>query len=140
MYDGLALNGVSFRVVDPDGDHDATHPRTAPDGTVGPIELRSPSLLRCYRDGTDPTRGDGWFRTGDLGRIDPNDRRLSVQGRSDDLIITGGEKVWPDPVERILVSDERVRGRRGDRSVGPRVGSAGGGGRGAGRPSGPRPG
>ncbi len=73
------------------------------------IELRSPTLLRCYRDGTDPVRPDGWYRTGDLGRVDPRTQHLTVLGRADDLIISGGEKVWPDPVEAVLRTDHRVR-------------------------------
>jgi O-succinylbenzoic acid--CoA ligase len=62
-------------------------------------------LLRAYRgrDGdVDPFVPDGWFPTGDLGSWDPVARRVTVQGRRGDLIITGGEKVWPDPVERVL--------------------------------------
>lgn len=107
VYDGLALNGVEVRVVDPAAP--AASPRAARPGEQGPIELRSPTLLRCYRDGTDPVRPDGWYRTGDLGRLDPRTQHLSVLGRADDLIISGGEKVWPDPVEAILRTDHRVR-------------------------------
>jgi O-succinylbenzoic acid--CoA ligase len=108
VYDGLSLNGVEVRIVDLDAPGIAP-PGAAPPGTLGPIELRTPSLLRTYRDGTDPVAHDGWYRTGDLGRIDPDSRLLSVHGRTDDLIITGGEKVWPDPVESVLATDRRVR-------------------------------
>jgi o-succinylbenzoate---CoA ligase len=82
VYDGVPLDGVDVRIVD------------------GEIALRCPMLLRAYRDGTDPTVG-GWFRTGDLGRLDA-DGRLTVDGRRDSLIITGGENVWPDAVEDVL--------------------------------------
>jgi O-succinylbenzoic acid--CoA ligase len=109
VYDGLCLNGVEVRIIDPDAPVGAAPPGAAPPGLLGPIELRSPSLLRAYRDGTDPVGADGWYRTGDLGRLDPVTRLLSVHGRSDDLIISGGEKVWPEPVESILTSDHRVR-------------------------------
>ena len=95
VYDGLALNGVGVRIA-------------GEQGVAGPIEIRSPTLLRCYRDGTDPTDRHGWFRTGDLGMIDPVDGRLTVHGRSDELIITGGEKVWPADVEAILGADPRI--------------------------------
>ena len=89
VYDGLPLDGVDVRV---DGD--------------GEIQLRGPMLLRSYRDGRDPLT-DGWFATGDLGRWLP-DGRLHVDGRRSELIISGGENVWPEPVERALRSDPRV--------------------------------
>jgi O-succinylbenzoic acid--CoA ligase len=110
VYDGLTLNGVQLRIVEVD-DTDAPdgRARSAPPGAIGPIELRSPTLLRCYRDGSDPLSPEGWYRTGDLGSIDPITRLLTVHGRGDDLIITGGEKVWPDPVEAVLATDHRVQ-------------------------------
>lgn len=107
VYDGLALGGVEVRVVDPD-DPGQGPTRVAEHGVLGPIELRTPSLGRCYRDGTPLGAADGWFRTGDLGRLSVDTRLLSVQGRADDMIVTGGEKVWPDTVEAVLVRDHRV--------------------------------
>ncbi|KAA0234396.1 MAG: putative 2-succinylbenzoate--CoA ligase [Acidimicrobiales bacterium] len=96
VYDGLPLNGVEVRI-----------------GSAGPtpgeILVRSHTLLRCYRDGTDPKDSAGWFRTGDVGHLAAGDRRLVVEGRADELIITGGENVWPQPVEEVLRSDPRVR-------------------------------
>lgn len=83
VYDGVPLDGVEIR-VDPHGE----------------IHLRCPMLLRCYRDGTSPLR-DGWYATGDLGAIDA-DGRLVVHGRRGELIITGGENVWPAAVESVL--------------------------------------
>ncbi len=112
VYDGLALSGVGVRVIDPDHDHrdpgGPDRPHLARAGTIGPIEVRSPTLLRSYRDGSDPVDPDGWFRTGDLGSIDEIDQRLVVRGRGDDVIITGGENVWPEVVEALLRTDERV--------------------------------
>jgi o-succinylbenzoate---CoA ligase len=96
VYDGLALNGVAVRVG------------AGADDGPGPIELSSPTLLRCYRDGTDPKDARGWYRTGDLGTYDATTGRLTVDGRADELIITGGEKVWPAPVEELLRADPRV--------------------------------
>ena len=58
-------------------------------------------LLRCYRDGSDPRIVGGWLPTGDGGRISP-DGILTVFGRMAEVIVTGGEKVWPVPVERVL--------------------------------------
>lgn len=113
VYDGLALSGVGVRVIAPDHDHrspdEPVRPQLAPAGTIGPIEVRSPTLLRSYRDGSDPVDRDGWYRTGDLGSVDEIDQRLRVHGRSDDVIITGGENVWPEVVEALLRTDERVR-------------------------------
>jgi O-succinylbenzoic acid--CoA ligase len=82
VYDRRPLDGVEVRAV------------------AGELQLRCPMLLRCYRDGTDPRTADGWFPTGDLGAV--ADGLVSVDGRKGDLIITGGENVWPEPVEAIL--------------------------------------
>ena len=84
VYDGVALDGVEVRV-------DAR----------GAINVRGPSLLRAYRDGSDPRDADGWLATGDLGRLDL-EGVLQVDGRASDLIITGGENVWPAAVEAAL--------------------------------------
>ena len=84
VYDGVPLDGVDVAIADD-----------------GEIRLRGPMLLRAYRDGTSPLDPDGWFPTGDLGGW-RDDGRLVVHGRRGDLIITGGENVWPDPVERAL--------------------------------------
>lgn len=98
VYDGHALDDVEVRVA---GD--------------GHISLRGPTLLRAYRDGTDPKGPEGWLDTGDLGALDA-DGRLTVFGRAGDMIVTGGEKVWPTPVEHVLlqhpgVADVAVAGR-----------------------------
>jgi o-succinylbenzoate---CoA ligase len=89
VYDGRPLDGVQVR-IDPEGE----------------IHVRGPMLLRAYRDGTDPRR-DGWFATGDLGRWGA-DGRLVVDGRRGDLIISGGENVWPEPVEAVLRRHPKV--------------------------------
>ena len=90
VYDGRALDGVDVR-IDADGE----------------IHLRGSMLLRCYRDGTDPKDPDGWLPTGDLGTW-RDDGRLHVTGRRGDLIITGGENVWPEAVEAALRSHPEV--------------------------------
>jgi len=102
VYDGVPLDGVEVRV----------------DPADGQIHVRGPMLLRCYRDGTDPKSPDGWLATGDAGRIDEKGR-LHVDGRMGDVIVTGGEKVWPDAVERVVrrhpaVGDVAVAGRPDD--------------------------
>ena len=100
-YDGVPLDGVEVR-VDVDGQ----------------VWVRGPMLLRCYDDGVDPKDADGWFPTGDAGRFD-SDGRLVVDGRIAEVIVTGGEKVWPAPVEDVLrahpaVADVVVAGRPDD--------------------------
>lgn len=90
VYDGWPLSGVDVRIND-----DAE------------VLLRCPMLLRCYRDGSTPIDDEGWLHTGDLGRWLP-DGRLHVDGRRGDLIITGGENVWPDPVEALLAQHPAV--------------------------------
>jgi len=89
VYDGVPLPGVEIRIA---RDHE--------------IEVRGPMLLRAYRDGTDPKDADGWLPTGDLG--DLVDGALHVHGRRGDLIITGGENVWPTAVERALLTHPSV--------------------------------
>ena len=68
------------------------------------IFVRGPMLLRCYRtaDGDiDPKDRDGWLPTGDLGTF-ADDGSLRVFGRSGDVVVTGGEKVWPERSERCI--------------------------------------
>lgn len=89
VYDGRPLDGVEIEI------------------RGGVIHLRAPMLLRCYRDGSVPLDHEGWFRTGDIGGFDA-DGRLRVEGREGDLIVTGGEKVWPDEVEARIGQHELV--------------------------------
>ena len=95
---GFPLPGVGLRVVDGDG---AELPR----GTVGAIQVRGPSIFAGYWRMPEKTReefsADGWFRTGDVGRID-DDGYVSIVGRSKDLIISGGYNVYPAEIESVL--------------------------------------
>jgi len=79
-YDGRALDGVAIRL-----------------GNSAEIQIQGEMLFRAYRDGTEPKDENGWFTTGDLGEI--KDGVLTLHGRKDDLINTGGYKVWPKLVE-----------------------------------------
>jgi o-succinylbenzoate---CoA ligase len=90
VYDGRPLDGVEVRVVD------------------GEVHLRGPMLLRAYRDGSDPKDAGGWLPTGDSGAL-AADGRLVVAGRLADVIVTGGEKVWPDDLEPVLGAHPGVR-------------------------------
>jgi O-succinylbenzoic acid--CoA ligase len=95
VYEGVPLPGTQMR-IDPDGG----------------IQLRGPTLMKGYRFDPEGTAAaftdDGWLRPGDAGEID-RDGRLHVVGRIDDLINTGGEKVWPDHVEAALRNHPGVR-------------------------------
>jgi len=89
VYNGEPIDGVEIRI-----------------GTDSEIEIRCDSLLRTYRNGIDPKNSEGWLHTGDLGEF--KDGKLSVLGRKDDLIKTGGYKVWPITVENSLCQHEVV--------------------------------
>ena len=98
---GRPLPGVDLRIRPlgaPDG------PDAAP-GEEGEVELRGPSVLSGYLAAPDQTAGafapDGFFRTGDLGRLDA-DGFLSITGRAKDLIVYAGLKVHPAEVEAAL--------------------------------------
>jgi O-succinylbenzoic acid--CoA ligase len=108
VYDGEPLAGVRTRIVD------------------GGVELAGPVLALGYRLDTAATAtafADGWFRTRDAGRLE--DGRLTVTGRLDDVVITGGVNVVPQAVEAALrehpdVADAVVFGRP-DEEWGARV-------------------
>ena len=77
---------------------------------VGEILARGPAVMRGYLDdaaGTAAALAGGWLHTGDLGRIAP-DGTLAVVGRRTDLIVTGGENVYPIEVERALAAHPDV--------------------------------
>ncbi|MGP0031366.1 MAG: class I adenylate-forming enzyme family protein [Acidimicrobiales bacterium] len=105
LYDGVPLDGVEVALAhfgdgDGDGDGDGYG-----DGD-GEVLLRAPMLMRCYRDGDDgrvvgPDGTRTWFATGDAGYL-TDKGAIAVRGRVAEVIVTGGEKVWPDAVERVL--------------------------------------
>jgi acyl-CoA synthetase (AMP-forming)/AMP-acid ligase II len=75
-------------------------------GADGEIQVRGPHLFRGY--GGDPAATaaaftpDGWFRTGDIGQLDPGTGHLVIRGRIKEMIITGGLNVYPREVETVL--------------------------------------
>lgn len=90
VYDGIPLDGVEVDIGD---DHE--------------IRLRGPMLTRGYRNGQSPIADDGWLPTGDLGGW--TDRGLlHVDGRKGDLIISGGENIWPEAVESLVATHPDV--------------------------------
>jgi o-succinylbenzoate---CoA ligase len=98
VYDGQALDGVQVSIGDEDD------PRSAAGGRIW---IGGPVLFSGYRPGGNRAR-DGWFRTGDLGQLDASGR-LTVRGRADDMIITGGHKVIPGEVATALETCPGIR-------------------------------
>ena len=102
VYDGVPLDGIGVRIADG-------------------VELTGPTLALGYRldpASTGAAFADGWFRTRDAGSLDA-EGRLTVDGRLDDVVITGGVNVVPAAVEAALrehpqVADAVVFGRPDD--------------------------
>jgi O-succinylbenzoic acid--CoA ligase len=93
VYDGFALPEVQLSVLD------------------GEVIVKTPTLFSSYRDAPRPSVSgpDGatdWFPTGDAGEI--NDGKLSIHGRIGFVINTGGEKLWPEDLEAVLMSLDAI--------------------------------
>ena len=99
---GPPLPGVGLRVID---DTDDASGQPCPAGEIGSIEVRGPNVFAGYWRMPEKTReeftADGWFRTGDLGRIEA-DGWVTIVGRSKDLIISGGYNVYPAEIEGFI--------------------------------------
>jgi malonyl-CoA/methylmalonyl-CoA synthetase len=96
---GFPLPGVDLRVTD------AATATPLPQGEIGMIEVRGPNVFRGYWQMPDKTaaelRADGFFITGDLGRVDA-DGYVHIVGRDKDLIISGGFNIYPKEIEMVL--------------------------------------
>jgi malonyl-CoA/methylmalonyl-CoA synthetase len=96
---GFPLPGTELAIVDEGGD--SVRP-----GEDGEIVLRGPQVFSGYWELPDATEESfypgAWFRTGDVGRVDPEDGYLSITGRLKEMIITGGLNVYPREVELVL--------------------------------------
>jgi len=93
---GFPLPGVELRIVEPDSGQEL------PQGEIGGIEVRGPNVFSGYWRMPDKTRAefrpDGFFITGDIGKIDARGY-VHIVGRAKDLVITGGFNVYPVEVE-----------------------------------------
>jgi len=102
---GFPLPGVDLRIAD------AETGEVLPHGEVGVIEVRGPNVFQGYWQMPEKTaaefRADGFFITGDMGRIDDRGY-VSIVGRAKDLIITGGFNVYPAEVEAVIDEIEGV--------------------------------
>lgn len=95
---GRALRGITERIVDPDG-------RDVTAGAEGEIRIQGPNVMAGYWNLPEETRAvfdeHGFFRTGDMGRID-EDGHLFITGRLKEMMIIGGENVFPREIEEVL--------------------------------------
>lgn len=96
---GYPLPGVEIRVISEYGED-------LPPGQVGEVWVKGDNIFKGYWQNPEKTKEalcGGWFRTGDLGFTQPSDNgRIYLVGRAKELIITGGENVYPIEVENVL--------------------------------------
>jgi fatty-acyl-CoA synthase len=97
---GRPPRGVSVRIVDDEG-------REVPQGTTGRIFVANESQFEGYTGGGNKEILDGYMSSGDVGHFD-EEGRLFVDGRDDDMIVSGGENVFPREVEDLLADHEDV--------------------------------
>ena len=95
---GVPVPGVLVRIRAADG--------IADPGADGEIQVRGPQVFSGYWNDPAASRAaftpDGWFRTGDIGTVDPATGHLVIRGRTKEMIITGGLNVYPREVEIAL--------------------------------------
>ena len=100
---GKPFGDAELKVVDPEGEE-------APPGTVGEIICRTPQMMTGYWQRPDATTSairDGWYHTGDAGYLD-DEGFLYIRDRIKDLIISGGENVYPAEVENAVLAHPGV--------------------------------
>uniref|UniRef100_UPI0024541E1F ANL family adenylate-forming protein n=1 Tax=Nocardia abscessus TaxID=120957 RepID=UPI0024541E1F len=102
---GRPFDGMQVRIADP------AEGTPLPPGSIGEIQLRGPHILRgiCRRTREELLTADGYYRTGDLGRLDTAGF-LFYHGRSDDMVKISGATVYPSEVEQALRGIEGVTG------------------------------
>ncbi|GAB3660189.1 long-chain fatty acid--CoA ligase [Nocardioides korecus] len=102
---GQPLPGAEVRVVDPGSLEDV------PEGEHGELWFRSAQVMKGYLGKPEATAevitADGWFRTGDMGKVDA-DGYVYVEDRLKDMIISGGENIYSPEVERVLAEHPAV--------------------------------
>jgi len=102
---GFPLPGVEVKVTDPETG------ATLNAGTIGQIEVRGPNVFLGYWQMPEKTaaelRADGFFITGDLGKIDA-DGYVHILGRNKDMIISGGYNIYPKEIELVLDAQPAV--------------------------------
>jgi fatty-acyl-CoA synthase len=104
---GPPLPGFDLRITDP-----VTQAVREP-GEIGHIEVRGPMVMKGYfgrPEETADTIDQGWLKTGDLGLITPSGRLVISGGRLRDMIIRGGENIYPVEIENVLARHPAVAG------------------------------
>jgi acyl-CoA synthetase (AMP-forming)/AMP-acid ligase II len=94
---GLPLTGQTIRIADANGEQ-------VPDGEAGEVLIQGPNVMRGYLnrpDDTAKTLAGGWLHTGDIGRFD-EDGYLVLVDRAKDMIIRGGENIYPKEIEAVV--------------------------------------
>src|SRR6202035_1836804 len=120
---GVPVEGVQMRLVDDLG-------QPSPEGEIGEIAIKGPNVMKGYLGKPEATAEaitDGWFRSGDLAKVD-EDGYFYIVDRKKDLIIRGGYNVYPREIEEVLhehraVAEVAVIGIPHD-SLGEEVGAA----------------
>ena len=101
---GIGMSGVELKIIDQQG-------RNLPNGEIGEIATRSVKNIKAYWNLPEATKStiddDGWLRTGDAGYLD-DDGYLYMHDRVKDMIISGGENVYPAEVEDAVYSHPAV--------------------------------
>ena len=102
---GQPIRGVEVRIVDPATLEDL------PVGEHGEIWLRTPQLMKGFLGKPEETAAviteDGWFRSGDMGRVD-DEGFVFVEDRLKDMIISGGENIYSPEIERVLAEHPSI--------------------------------
>lgn len=104
-YVGVPFPDTSIRIANPENLSE-----TQPDGVEGEVLVRGPQVFKSYLNQPEATENsfhDGWYRTGDVGVMEP-DGFIRLVARIKEVIITGGFNVYPAEVEEVLVSHPDV--------------------------------
>ena len=101
----MPVDGVEIRIVDDEG-------RPLPQGEVGELAIRGHNIMKGYWEREEATAAaiddEGWFRTGDVGRMD-EDGYFYIVDRKKDLVIRGGFNVYPREIEEVIYEHPAVR-------------------------------
>ncbi len=101
---GKPFAGARLKIIDDAGDE-------VQPGQIGEVTLRGPAAASGYYKDPESTRQawskDGWFRMGDLGKLDERGNLMLV-GRKKDMIIRGGQNVYPQEIESLLVNHPKI--------------------------------